>query len=93
MKTTKVKQLTSPRSGQPVTNQFEIVTPKGTYFQSYRSIIAFKPNNGTKIKLDKRFWDYSATTNKYLAQFLGFGKPQQRELIKNKEIVLTDLNK
>ena len=92
MKTTKVRQLTSPRSGQPVANQFEIVTPKGTYFQSYRSIIAFKPNQGP-IALDKVFWDYSVTTNKYLAQFLGFGKAQQREQIKSKNIILKDLNK
>lgn len=92
MKTTKVYQMKSPRSGAPVANQFVILTPKGMYFQSYQSIIAYKPLKGP-IALDKHFWDYSVTTNKYLAQFLGFGKPQQREQIKNKEIILKDLNK
>lgn len=38
----KVYNMTSPRGGE-VPNQFEIVTPEGTYFQSYSSIIAFRP--------------------------------------------------
>lgn len=63
-----IKNLTSPRSGREVANQFVITTNKGVFFQSYRSIIA---------KIDKKgqvwlssYWDYSQTTTKYLYQFL-----------------------
>ena len=50
-------------------NQFVIITDKGTYFQSYESIIAFYPNNGDKIRLGKD-WKRSATTLKHLRIFL-----------------------
>ena len=63
-----VRNLTSPRSGREVANQFVISTDKGTFFQSYRTIVA---------KVDKKgqvwvssAWNYSNTTTKYLYQFL-----------------------
>mgnify|MGYP003500283096 FL=1 len=63
-----IKNLTSPRSGRAVANQFVITTNKGVFFQSYHSIVA---------KIDKKgqvwlssYWDYSQTTTKYLYQFL-----------------------
>jgi len=66
----KVRQMESPRSYRPVANQFIIETEDGEYFQSYRTIIAFRPNNGRTV-LDTDSWDYSVTTLKYLKEFLG----------------------
>lgn len=63
-----VKNLTSPRSGRSVANQFLIKTNKGTFFQSYNSIVAKIDKNGN-VTLS-RFWSYSLTTRKYLYQFL-----------------------
>jgi hypothetical protein len=81
---TKVYQLAN--------NQFEISTPKGVYFQSYNSIIAFKPNDKRRIQLDSYYWDYSRTTGKYRNQFLNEGIAETRAKIKNKEYLLTNLN-
>lgn len=92
MKTIKVKQMSSPRTGQPIANQFEIYTNKGVYFQSYNSIIAFVPHKG-KTKLDSYYWDYSRTTSKYRNEFLRETTKETRQKIDSKEYVLTDLNK
>lgn len=81
---TKVKQLAN--------NQIEVITPKGTYFQSYNSIIAFKPNDTSRIKLDAYYWDYSRTTGKYRNQFLNEDITETRAKIENKEYILTNLN-
>ena len=88
---TKVYQMTSKTSYNPVANQFIIETPKGDYFQSYHSIIAFKPNKG-KLKLDAYYWDYRRTTSKYRNQFTGLDTKETKRAIKNKEIILTNLN-
>jgi len=67
-----VYQMNSPRSGNPVANQFEIETPKEIIFQSYGTIIAKKERGFLgSVTLDKNYWDYSRTTLKYLKQFLG----------------------
>lgn len=63
-----VRNLTSPVSGREVANQFVITTNKGTFFQSYRSIVAKVDNNG-QVWLSY-YWDYSNTTLRYLYQFL-----------------------
>lgn len=91
MKKIKVHQMTSPRTGNPIANQFEIYTDKGVYFQSYRSIIAFKPYNG-KTQLDEYYWDFSRTTSKYRNEFLNEGIQETRKKIKNKEYKLVNLN-
>lgn len=88
---TKVYSMKSP-SGNDVPNQFEIYTDDGAYFQSYRSVIAFKPCGG-KIQLDKNYWDYSRTTSKYLNQFLRVsGKKEIEQKIKAGEYELANLN-
>jgi len=91
IKKIKTYQMTSPRSGSPVANQFEIYTPEGRYFQSYRSIIAFV-DKFDKISLDEYYHDYSRTTSKYLTQFLDMNTQERRKAIKDKEITLTNLN-
>lgn len=88
----KIQNMTST-SGNTVANQFIVDTEDGTYFQSYSSVIAFKPRNGEPIQLDARMWDCSRTTGKYRNQFLGEGITETRAKIKNGTYVLTDLNK
>ena len=82
---TKVYQLAN--------NQFTIRTPKGVYFQSYDSIIAFRPNDNRRIQLDAYYWDYSKTTGKYRNQFLNEGIAETRAKIESKQYLLTNLNK
>lgn len=73
-------------------NQFIIYGEDGIYFQSYNSIIVFRPFNG-KIQLDKYYWDYSKTTGKYRNLFLGETKKETQEKIDSGEYILTNLNK
>ncbi len=88
---TRIYNMKSP-SGNDAPNQFEIYTDAGVYFQSYRSIIAFKPCGG-KIQLDETYWDYSRTTGKYLNRFLRVsGKKEIEQKIKAGEYELANLN-
>jgi hypothetical protein len=86
---TKVNQFEG-RNGE-VKNQFTIETDKGVFFQSYNSIIVFKPRKG-KIQLDKTYWDYSNTTGKYRNQFLGETKKETLNKINSGEYLLKNLN-
>ncbi len=90
---TKVKQMTSSRSGRPVANQFIIYTNKGTYFQSYNTIIAHKRAKDGQVFLDSYYWDYSRTTSKYRGDYLNEYTAETRQKIKDKEYILTNLNK
>jgi len=91
IKKIKTYSMTSPRTGNPVANQFEIYTPEGKYFQSYRSVIAFVDKFG-QIMLDEYYYNYSRTTSKYLTQFLDMNTKERTNAIKNKDIILTNLN-
>lgn len=75
-------------------NQFIVETDQGTYFQSYRSMIAFIPFADSPIVLDERYWDYSVTTSKYLNRFLRVtgGKKEVLAGIKSGKYVLGNLN-
>ena len=75
-------------------NQFIIETEHGTYFQSYRSIIAFIPRDDSPIVLDETYWDYGATTSKYLNRFLRVtnGKKEVLAGIKSGKYVLRNLS-
>ncbi len=76
-----------------IPNQFTIETKKGVYFQSYNSIIAFKPIDCYKsIQLDSYYWDYSKTTGKYRNIFLGERKAETERKIKEGIYKLVDLN-
>jgi hypothetical protein len=90
----KVTNFESPRTGNPVANQFIITDGDKTTFQSYRSIIAVKEytDNGRKITLDRNTWDYSVTTGKYRNEFLGEGIADTRKKIESGEYKLADLN-
>jgi hypothetical protein len=87
----KVENLKSS-NGNKVANQFEITTSEGCFFQSYKSLIVFIPNDGSATQLDCNFWDYSATTSKYRNLFLGEKKEETEKKIKNGEYLLTNLN-
>lgn len=88
-----VSNMCSP-NGSEVANQFEISTADGVYFQSYNSVIAFKPNKrGEKIKLDERYWDYSNTTGKYRNIFLNETKKETEAKIKSGVYELVNLNR
>ena len=73
--------MPSPRTGQPVANQFVISKPEGLYFQSYQTLIAFKPNDGSTPTVTES-WDCSATTLKYLKQFLGCNSLSKNDIQK-----------
>lgn len=87
-----VQQVESNKSGRAVANQFRIYTNDGVYFQSYRTLIAFRSNDGTII-LDADSWDYSRTTLKYLHQFLHTAsKKEVEKAIKGGVYKLANLN-
>jgi len=86
----KIKSMKSSR-GNEVPNQFEIVTPEGVFFQSYKSIIAVVRLNGD-IELDEKYWDWSVTTSKYRNSFLNMKTKDIKKAISTGEIVLKDLN-
>ena len=86
----KVENMRNSR-GNTVPNQFIIQTNEGQYFQSYNSMIAFKPLSG-KIQIDSEKWNYSTTTGKYRNQFLGETKKETEKKIADGTYILTDLN-
>ena len=82
-----VRQMTSPRTNNPVHNQFVINTSAGTYFQSYKTTIAFKPVGESHLVLDEGALDYSKTTSQYLQIFMRAIGPTyvRKDLIKSRD--------
>jgi len=76
---TKVENMRS-NNGNAIPNQFIIQTEAGLYFQSYNTVIAFKPIAG-KIQIDAEKWDYSTTTGKYRNIFLDETKKETEKKI------------
>jgi len=84
-------------NGNAIPNQFLIKGVEykgqiGCVFQSYSSIIAFRPASGAAVILDREKWDYSTTTGKYRNIFLGESKRDTERKIKSGEYILDDLN-
>jgi len=79
-------------NGKQVPNQFRIITDDGVYFQSYRSVIAYKERSSGKVYLDAEKWDYSQTTGKYRNDFLREKRADTERKIKSGEYTLTNLN-
>ena len=65
----KIEQMTSPRTGNAVPNQYLVTIGDYIYFQSYKTVIA-KINRTTNEVTLSEDWDYSRTTVKYLNRFL-----------------------
>jgi len=79
--------------GNTAPNQFLIHTNKGVFFQSYSSIIAFKPyNSNKKTLIDYESWDYSRTTGKYRNIFLRETKAETQKKIDSGVYKLCNLN-
>jgi len=72
-------------TGNPVPNQFVIMQGHVSTFQSYDSTIAVIDDNSypREITIDPDYFDYSATTMKYLSRFLGHGIAETRSNIKS----------
>lgn len=87
----KIENMLSKRTGREVPNQFTIRTDEGVYFQSYSTVIAFRPYGG-KLQLDEDKWNYSVTTSKYRNEFTGLTTKETEARIKSGDIVLVDLN-
>lgn len=62
-----VSNLTSPRTGNAVANQFVVYFGNGQVFQSYTTIVAAKIEGVVYLTPD---WEYSKTTMKYVKEFL-----------------------
>ena len=89
----KVHQLRSPRSGNPVANQFEVQTDDAIYLQSYSTVVARKRvvDGGVVIELDPA-WDCSRTTTKYVCQWMDMNSGEIRKRIKDGTFIECDLN-
>jgi hypothetical protein len=87
----RIENMQSAR-GNNIPNQFRIYTDEGVFFQSYSTIIVFKPYSG-KIKLDQDKWDFSVTTGKCRNLFLHETKKETEHKIKAGVYELVDLNK
>ena len=87
----KVSNMIS-NNGNKVPNQFTIENGNKTVFQSYNTIIAIKENG--KVILDSNALEYSATTLKYLKQFLNTNESKKSlyEKIENGFYTTSDLN-
>ena len=87
-----VQNMTS-QNGNKVPNQFIVKLPENvTIFKSYNTVIA--QNRNGKIVLDSKALDYSATTTKYLKQFLNTkdSKKHLQDKVKNGYYSISDLN-
>ena len=87
-----VQNMTS-QNGNKVPNHFVIKLPENvTIFQSYKTVIA--QNRNGEIVLDSKVLDYSATTTKYLKQFLNTSdsKKQLQAKVESGFYQVEDLN-
>ena len=89
----RVRNMTSPRSGNDVANQYIIQAKGYNIFQSYSSTIAIECVKSGTTYLDENKWDYSKTTMKYLNMFLGTSNKADITLgIENGRYALKELN-
>lgn len=86
----KIYNMQSAR-GNRVPNQFVIEDKGKKLFQSYDSIIAVIEANG-QVTLDRKYWNFSATTNRYRNQFLGENLAETRRKIEAGIYKLVNLN-
>lgn len=79
-----VSNLTSPRTGNPVPNQFNIACTNGRMFQSYDSLVAVYTNGRLYLTGNH---EYSVTTSKYATQWTGYTLKERRAGLASGEIV------
>lgn len=80
----KVQNLSSPRSGRDVPNQYDLIHENGIAFQSYGSLIAVKMNGYLYLT---SYHDYSNTTSKYATEWTGFSTKERREGLKSGKFI------
>ena len=80
-----VSNLSSPRTGNSVPNQFNLTCQNGSALQSYDSLIAVRV--GDTLYLTDRH-DFSVTTSKYATEWTGLTTKERREGLKNGVFVL-----
>ena len=66
----RVTNLTSPRTGAKVANQFTIEGDGGEYFQSYDSLIGHLTTGEDGVLVVGEDYNYSNTTSRYFKQWL-----------------------
>ena len=71
----RVQNLSSPRSWNPVPNQYDIEYENGIVFQSYGSLIAVRMNGYLYLTASH---DYSKTTSKYATEWTGRTTAERR---------------
>ena len=79
-----VHNLSSPRSGRDVPNQYELVCENGIAFQSYDSLIAVRMNGYLYLTADH---DYSKTTSKYATEWTGFSTKERRDRLESGRLI------
>ena len=78
--------------GNKIPNQFVLRTIDGVYFQSYQTVIAFRPVDiALPILLDPK-WNCSRTTSKYRTIFLDESTKETQAKIDNGEYKIAKLN-
>jgi hypothetical protein len=83
----RVRPIISPRSGEAVRNQYEIIFEHGNAFQSYDSLIGIR--TGGKLYLTN-LHDFSTTTSKYCCEWCGYNGKERREGLENGRFFLLD---
>ena len=86
-----VEPLRSPRYGRPIANQYIVYSKDYRTFQSYGSIIVAIDKSTRQVYLNRTYWNYSKTTSKYRAIFLGETPKETEAKIKSGEYILADL--
>ena len=86
-----VEPFRSPRSRQPIANQYIGHSKDYRTFQSYGSIIVAIDVRTRQVYLNRTYWNYSRTTSKYRAIFLGETTKETEAKIKSGEYILADL--
>ena len=91
----KVSQMTNANY-RAIANQFIITDDNGDKtYQSYQSAIVKvtkDQNNARLVLVDSVYWNYSRTTSKYRAQFLGETTAETRAKIASGIYQLANLN-
>lgn len=93
----RVQNMTSPRTGNAVPNQFVIEGDGFEIFQSYSTVIARRNFGSLRdepgwLTLDSEAWAYSKTTARYRNLFTGLTTVETKARIKSGNILMDRLN-
>jgi len=82
-----VLNMTSPKTYNPVANQFEIRFENGVAFQSYRELIAVRIAGTLYLT---SYHDYSRTTAKYATQWTGLTTDERRRWLNKEQAIFIE---